>query len=170
MSGDLALLAENLYPNAFIAIAGIDNLQMPGKPLTPDQLAGANRFFDTMRMQFQQTVNKEMRSSLFQSSTDTAIVNRVMHDFFTGDTVIATNVLHDLMLTAQQEQAMMSKLSHTLYLVNSDVNTTYMDSLNKYCRKGCEVFMVHGTGHYPMVEKTDEFNAALERVLGRVGR
>jgi pimeloyl-ACP methyl ester carboxylesterase len=169
MSGDLALQAANLYPDLFIALIGIDNLRKPGKPLEPADLAGANRFFDTMHMQFKSTVNKYMRPSLFQPSTDSTIVNRVMNDVFSGDSSIATSVLYNLMITAQQEQAMMQQLSQTLYLINSDVERTEIDSLNKYCRKGCEVVEVHGTGHYPMLEKPKEFNAALEKALGRIG-
>ncbi len=39
------------------------------------------------------------------------------------------------------------------------------DSLAKYCAKGFHVELVHGTGHYPMIEAPDEFNAALQRVI-----
>jgi pimeloyl-ACP methyl ester carboxylesterase len=168
MSGDLLLKAATQYPQAFIALVGIDNLHNPGTTQTPEQLAETDRFFDTLRHDFKRTLNNDMKASLFQPGTDTAIVNRVMNDAFSNDTTIAVAVLNDLMSVAQQEQAMMQRLSQKLYLINSDVFPTAIDSLNKYCRKGCEVFLVHGTGHYPMLEKTAEFNDALEKVIQRV--
>ena len=62
----------------------------------------------------------------------------------------------------------MSGLPRKLYLVNSDVRPVKLDSLNKYCRYGCEVVTVHGTGHYPMIEKPGDFNSALEKVLAKI--
>jgi len=168
MSGDLVLKAATQYPGAFIALVGIDNLRSPGKPLEPAQQSEADLFFDSLRNDFKSTVNNSMKPFLFQPSTDTAIVNRVMNDVFTGDLSISINVLHDLMLVAQQEQSMMQRLSQKLYLINSDVMPTAIDSLNKYCRKGCELTEVHGTGHYPMLEKPGEFNDALRNVMARI--
>jgi pimeloyl-ACP methyl ester carboxylesterase len=28
---------------------------------------------------------------------------------------------------------------------------------------------IHATGHYPMIEKPDDFNAALEKVIAKIG-
>jgi pimeloyl-ACP methyl ester carboxylesterase len=43
-----------------------------------------------------------------------------------------------------------------------------LDSLNKYCRYGCELVSIHGSGHYPMLEKPAEFNAALEKIMADI--
>lgn len=59
----------------------------------------------------------------------------------------------------------MQQLRHKLYLVNSDMNPTHIDSLKKYCKALVEVVYVQGTGHYPMIEKPVEFNKALETVI-----
>ncbi|HMK19809.1 MAG TPA: alpha/beta hydrolase [Chitinophagaceae bacterium] len=71
---------------------------------------------------------------------------------------------------SQKEKDMMQLLKHTLYLVNSDGYPTQIDSLKKYCKASAEVVYVHGTGHYPMIEKPAEFNAALEKVFGMIGK
>jgi pimeloyl-ACP methyl ester carboxylesterase len=65
---------------------------------------------------------------------------------------------------------MMQLLTHTLYLVNSDGDTTHIDSLKKYCKASAEVVYVHGTGHYPMIEKPSDFNGALEKIFGMIGK
>ena len=44
------------------------------------------------------------------------------------------------------------------------------DMLKKYCKASAEVVYVRGTGHYPMIEKPAEFNAALEKVFALIGK
>ena len=106
----------------------------------------------------------------FPPSADTSIVNRVIRDFKSNDSVIAIKVLRSLIDVSQKERDMMQQLKHTLYLVNSDSDTTYIDSLKKYCKASAEVVYVHGTGHYPMIEKPAEFNSALENVIRMIGK
>jgi hypothetical protein len=109
-----------------------------------------------------------MRRILFQPTTDPAVVNRVMNDVYNCDSTIVIKVFSALTDIGQKEQQLMRGLPRKLYLVNSDVNPTKLDSLNKYCKQGCELVPVHRTGHYPMIEKPDEFNAALEKVLAKI--
>ena len=71
---------------------------------------------------------------------------------------------------SQKERGLMQQLKHTLFLVNSDSDTTHIDSLKKYCKASAEVVYVHGTGHYPMIEKPAAFNSALENVIRMIGK
>ena len=121
-----------------------------------------------MSFNFDSVVNTSMKGFLFQPSTDTTIINRVMNNVFTADSSIAIKVLQSLDVIWQKEQELMKGLPKKLYLVNSDVRPAKLDSLNKYCRYGCEVVAVHATGHYPMIEKPAEFNEALEKVLAKI--
>jgi len=110
------------------------------------------------------------KGNLFPTSADTSIVNRVVSDFKNNDSVIAINVLRSLFDVSEKERDMMQQLTHKLYLVNSDFGTTEIDSLKKYCKASAEVVYVHGTGHYPMIEKPADFNAALENVIRMIGK
>ncbi len=170
MSGDIILNVSNKYPSLVIGIVGIDNLHEPGSPFTPEQAKGYNDFFDTLSTGFDSTVNNYMKSSLFQPSTDTAVVNRVMNNVFTADSSIAIQVLKSLSVISQKEKPLMLGLAHKLYLLNSDVVPIKTDSLNKYCMKGFHVELVHGTGHYPMIEKPEEFNTALQKIINEIGK
>jgi hypothetical protein len=114
---------------------------------------------------FSGTVEAYTRSNLFPASADTAVVNRVVNDFKTSDSVIAIKVLRSLMDVSQKEKELMQQLTHKLYLINSDMNPTQIDSLKEYCKASAEVVYVPGTGHYPMIEKPAEFNKALETVM-----
>ena len=169
MSGDIVLNVDNKYPDAVIGLVGVDNLHEPGEPMNEAQQKNTDSFFHSLSENFDATVNKYMKGNLFQPSTDSSIVNRVMNDVFTSDSLIATKVLRSLIEISQQEKPLMQGLTHKLFLVNSDVIPAKLDSLNKYCRHGCSVMTVHATGHYPMIEKPVELNAALEKVINEIG-
>ena len=127
-------------------------------------------FFAMMESDFSGTVEMYTKQNLFPPSADTSIVNGVIEQFKSNDPVIAIKVLRSLVAISQKERDMMQQLKHPLYLVNSDTDTTQIDSLKKYCKASAEVVYVHGTGHYPMIEKPAEFNAALEKVIRMIGK
>lgn len=168
MSGDIVLDVANKYPAAVIGLVGIDNLNQPSPVMTEKDRQQTDSFFTILSSHFDSTVNVFMKSRLFQPSTDTSIVNRVMNDIHKSDQAIAVNVFRSFTDLAQHEQEMMLHLPGRLYLVDSDTRPVQLDSLNKYCRYGCELVAVHGTGHYPMLEKPAEFNAALEKVFAKI--
>ena len=168
MSGDVVLRVGNKYPSDVIGLVGIDNLNEPTAPMNEEQQKQADNFFAQLSSHFDSTVAQFARGAIFQPTTDPAIVNRVMNDVYTADSSIAIKVLQGLQVAAQKEQERMKSLPYKLYLINSDVHPTKLDSLNKYCRYGCELVPVHATGHYPMLEKPAEFNAALEKVIGEI--
>lgn len=165
MSGDIILNVSNKYPSLLTGIVGVDNLHTPGGPLSSDQQKEMAAFFDMLSAGFDTTVNNYMRQSLFQPTTDSSVVNRVMNNVFTCDSSIAIKVLQSLTVISQQEKKLMKGLSHKLYLVNSDVLPIQSDSLEKYCNKGFHAELVHATGHYPMIEKPAEFNTALQKII-----
>jgi pimeloyl-ACP methyl ester carboxylesterase len=170
MSGDIVLNVANKYPAAAIGWVGIDNLREPGGPMSQEQQRQADTFLMQLTTHFDSTVSLYVKKSLFQPTTDISVVNRVMNDILTSDSTIAIKVLQAMMAVGPREQELMSRLPGKLYLINSDVAPTQLDSLNKYCRYGCEVVTIHATGHYPMIEKPDDFNAALEKVISKIGR
>lgn len=170
MSGDIILNTSNKYPRLLAGIVGVDNLHEPGTPMSEAQQRETTAFFDMLSAGFDSTVSRYMKPSLFQPSTDTAIVNRVMNNAYMVDSTIATNVLRSLIDISQKEKQLMQGLSHKLYLVNSDVVPIKKDSLIKYCNKGFHAELVHATGHYPMIEKPGDFNAALLSVVHAIGK
>ncbi|HEV8270857.1 MAG TPA: alpha/beta hydrolase [Chitinophagaceae bacterium] len=170
MSGDILLLMDTKYPESIIGIVGIDNLKKPGVKLSEEENKSIEGFFAMMDSSFSGTVEAYTKGNLFRPSADTSIVNRVIKDFKSNDSVIAIKVLRSLIDVSQKERDMMQQLKHTLYLVNSDSDTTHIDSLKKYCKASADVVYVHGTGHYPMIEKPPEFNAALEKVIRMIGK
>jgi pimeloyl-ACP methyl ester carboxylesterase len=170
MCGDLLLDMSNQFPNLITGIVGIDNLHNPSSPFTAEQKKSADDFFDLLYNRFDSVVNNIMAKQLFQPSTDTTVSNRVLKSIAGTGRDVAVQVLQSNAVFVQQQTKRMQNLHHKLYLVNSDVFPIASDSLNKYCSKGFHVAYVHGTGHYPMLEKPDEFNAVLQQVIFLAGK
>lgn len=169
MSGDIILQLGSNYPTDIAGIVGIDNLHEPGDVPTPEEQQQTDDFFSMMESHFDSTISIYMVRGLFQPSTDTAIVRRVLADVRNSDSVIAINVLRALSEASQNEKSWMKSLHSKLFLVNSDVNKVDSSALAKYCAKGFHVEYVHGTGHYPMLEAPAEFDSALQRTLDLIG-
>jgi pimeloyl-ACP methyl ester carboxylesterase len=170
MSGDIVLLADTKYPDRLIGIVGIDNLHVPGIKYNEEQLKQNDSFFMMLETQYKATVGDYTSRFLFPPNADSVSVNRVINDIRNSDSVISVKVIRALAETAQSERDMMQQLRHKLYLVNSDMYPTQLDTLRKYCKASADVVYVKGTGHYPMIEKPAEFNAALEKVIHLIGR
>ena len=170
MSGDILLLMDTKYPGSVIGIVGIDNLKRPGVKLSDEENMQVESFFAMLDSNFSGIAEVYTKENLFPKSSDTSIINRVINDIKKNDPAIAIKVLRSLLEVSQKEKDMMQLLKHTLYLVNSDGDTTQIDSLKKYCKASAEVVYVHGTGHYPMIEKPAEFNAALEKIFGMIAK
>jgi pimeloyl-ACP methyl ester carboxylesterase len=170
MSGDIVLDAANKYPELLAGIVGVDNLHEPAGPFNDTVKRESAVFFDMLANAFDSTVTNLMQPGLFHASTNTAVVQRVLKDVFSSDSLIAVKVLKALADISQQEKKQMQGLQHRLYLVNSDVNPVNADSLKKYCARGFHVETVPVTGHYPMIEKPLLFNQALQRAIDRMGQ
>lgn len=170
MSGDIIISMSAQHPENIAGIVGIDNLHEPGGPLSENDQQSMTSFLGLLEKSFDSVANVSMKGFLFQPTTDSAVVNRVMNDIYSSDSSVAVKVLTALSTVSQKEKEVMPLLNHRLYLIDSDVNPVNADSLNKYCRKGFALESVHGTGHYPMIEKPGEFNAALHKVLASISR
>lgn len=170
MSGDIVLEADTKFPGKLIGIVGIDNLQVPGIKYTEEQQKQNESFFNMLSSNYKATIEDYTRRFLFPPTADSASVNRVISDIKNSDSVIAVKVIRSLADFSQNERDLMQQLTHKLYLVNSDMYPTQIDTLKKYCKASAEVIYVKSTGHYPMIEKPAEFNQALQKVIWMIGK
>ncbi len=165
MSGDIILKTENIASASLVGIIGIDNLHEPKGLMDSVSLAQTASYYDQMEKDFQFTVMKDAKANLFKDFTPPAVVSRVIADISATNPTLAVDVLRSLTTISQTEKKMMQNLKHTLCLVNSDVYPVQMDSLHKYCARGIKVYTVNATGHYPMIEKPEAFNLALQKAI-----
>ncbi len=170
MSGDIILDAALRYPEKVIAIVGIDNFNSLGQPFTPEEKKQYDAFMKIMDSAYRQTVGDYAQQYLFHASTDTTVKKRVKDDFMNTDKRVSMNSIDNSAKYSQKEREQFKKLKYKLYLLNSDANKTDTALLRQYAPASVEVFPIHATGHYPMIEKTADFNRILQEILDKVAR
>ena len=164
MSGDVVLEAAIHAPGKVLGIIGIDNFKNFGE--RPDSNFSKNyaKIIDSMRKNYTAVVTEYFSQQLFYKTTDSAIRKRILNDVFHGDSTIAVDVMAE---NNYDEIGKAKEYRKPIYLVNSDVTPT--DTLG-FKREGVpySIELIHATGHYPMVEKPQEFNRLLEIQIRKI--
>ncbi len=165
MSGEIILqTALNNNPR-IIGLVGIDNFKFIDVEFTPEQIEQMSAFFPLLQNDFKINAPIYAENMLFHPSTTTEIKERIKSDFANANPKIGYSSLMNLMQFSQNEASKLEELPYKLYLINSDAIPTNESGLEKHCKNGFDVKSINATGHYPMVEKPDEFNWLLENVL-----
>jgi len=165
MSGDIILQTALYNDPSIVGVIGIDNFKLVGVEFTPEQMEEYTSFIKMMEQDYQKMAASYADQYLFHPSTDSSDRARVKADFTNANEEVAMATLRENMNYGEHESEKLKELNYKLYLLNSDAYPTNIDGLKANCRKSFEIFDIHATGHYPMIEKPDEFNRILEQIL-----
>jgi len=164
MSGNVNLIVNEMLDGDIAGFIGIDNFHEVAVVMSDSSSKQTDEFLKMLETNYKKTT--EMFSqSLFSASTDSVVRARVMRDALGCDSVMSTKTLTNLIGQMSKEKNLFSKLKVPLILINSDVNPVKEESLTANVPSGYKIFLVHGTGHYPMIEKPEEFNQKLQAAL-----
>ncbi len=167
MSGDIMLETALKGNPAIIGLIGIDNFKTIDVQFSQELMKEMNSFFELMQKDFKTYAPAYAERVLFHPSTDSIVREKVKNDFARLDPKVGMSSLIDVMKYAEQEPEKLSLLNLKLNLVNSDASPTNIEGLKKHC-KSFELFEIHETGHYPMIEKPAEFNRQLQKVINNL--
>lgn len=167
MSGDVGLLVNEKISSKIIGFIGIDNLQELGTDLPDSAKAQSEMILKMFEDDYVHTVN-QFAPSLFSETTDSTIRKRVVNDILNVDHKAAAATLQSVFLTSSMERKLCEKLQVPLMLINSDIHPINEELLKIHCKKGYKIFLVRGTGHYPMIEAPKEFNDRLNEALNAI--
>jgi pimeloyl-ACP methyl ester carboxylesterase len=162
MSGDIVLQAAIDNPQTVIGFVGIDNFKNPGAPWTPQskkEFAGA---MAAMKQHFKAVATGYFNQALFSKTTNAAVRKRVLDDVDHADSVVAIASMEQG--NDFKEIDKLKEAGKKLYLINSDiqpVDTTYLVA-NKI---PYQVYYIHDSGHFPMIEHPAEFDAFLAKAI-----
>jgi pimeloyl-ACP methyl ester carboxylesterase len=166
MGGDIILEAA-IDNDKVIALVGVDNFKDVGAEYDDEVKARISGFIDQLRTSFDATAVAYSRRSLFQPTTDSTVVRRVIRSELNADSTIAATTLEELFEYTPREADRLSQLNKQLYLINSSATPT--DSVGlRSTGVSFEVLDVGPTGHYPMVEDPEGFNELLRQVLAAI--
>ncbi|MEB0260253.1 MULTISPECIES: alpha/beta hydrolase [unclassified Mucilaginibacter] len=163
MAGSIVLQGAIDAPGNVIALVGVDNFKSVGIAST-DSVKDKQEYakaIAAMKKNFKVVAFEWFNQGLFYKTTSKAIRERILNDVaHTDSTVaIATQEWDDF-----NDAAALLKAKKKLYLINSDYQPT--DTTGLVAKKiPYKLLIVHDTGHFPMVEKPEEFNKLLDEVI-----
>ena len=167
MGGDVILETALLEKDKVIGIIGVDTFKDTGALPDSLQQAEIDNFISYIRTDFKGAVAVFSDQFLFSPETDSLSRSRVINSLQTADSGMAVEALQSVFDYAPKEIPQLQALGKKLYLINSDVTPTLGDHLQE-AGVEYEVIDIAGTGHYPMIEKPEEFSKLLKQVISRI--
>lgn len=163
MAGNI-ILETALANDDVLALIGVDNFKVVDVSYTDEMKARIADQIHQLQTHFDSTAVASARRSLFQPTTDTAVVNRVLGDILAADSSVAAATLAGVFEYAPKVSSRLSRLRQPLYLINSSATPTDTSGLRA---TGANVTLldVGPTGHYPMIEAPAAFDSLLRQVL-----
>jgi len=165
MAGEVMLQAALANNPKIMGIVGIDNFKIIDVVFTPEQMKQMNDFIPMLEKDFKNSAPAYADMMLFHPTTSKEVKDRVKTDFANSDSVIGYRTFMNQMQYASTDAQKLEQLNYKLYLINSDGFPTNEAGLKNHCKSSFQVETISATGHYPMIEKTMEFNLILEKVL-----
>ncbi|CAN5472031.1 alpha/beta hydrolase [soil metagenome] len=171
MGGDIILDVAYKIPDRIVGFIGIDNFKEVGVPLSPEQHVQVDEFMKALNGNYKETVSGYSKAALFPPNyADSISVNRVVNDIANTDSVVAAKSLSGMFEFAPKEIALLEEMQKPVHLIVSDFTPMLQDSLAKYSKAGFGIKTMHGVGHYPMIEKPEEFNKLLLETLDEIAK
>ena len=165
MAGEIMLQTALSNNPQIVGIVGIDNFKLIDVAFSPEQMKQMTDFFPLLQNDFINSAPVYADLMLFHPTTSKEVKDRVKADFANSDSVIGYKTIMTLMQYAYTDAQRLEQLDYKLYLINSDGSPTNEVGLITHCKSGFQVETIASTGHYPMIEKPNEFNLILEKVL-----
>jgi pimeloyl-ACP methyl ester carboxylesterase len=165
MAGEI-MLQTALTNNPKIAgVVGVDNFKFIDVAFTPEQMKQMTDFFPKLDKDFKNSAPVYADMMLFHPTTSKEVKDRVKTDFTNCNSVIGYGTFMNQMQYAFTDAQRLEQLNYKLNLINSDGFPTNETGLKSHCKNSFQMETISATGHYPMIEKPEEFNLILEKVL-----
>jgi len=159
MSGAFVLDASLDLPKVK-AIILIDTLKDLNQVFTYEQ---AEEFiFSNYRKDFKSAVENILPQYLFVVSTPEVVRSQLQNEFLQNSPELAVAALEPLY--KMDIQSIAKSVKAPVRAINSDAAPTNIENNRKYLTD-YDFVTIKGTGHYPMLEKPDEFNKLLDDLI-----
>lgn len=161
MSGAYVLEASLKIPKAK-ALVLIDTLKNLDESFTDEQV---EQILSIYRSDFKNAVENILPQYLFAEQTPPDVKERVQKEFLQNEPEKAINALKPLYKTDFKSIA--KQVQIPVIAINSDASPTNLEGNRKYL-KDYDYVTIAEVGHYPMLEKPEEFNLILDKVLQKL--
>ena len=161
LGGPVAIEAALFLPGKAIGVVGVDTFQSLEFGYSPEQ---ARQRAETFRNNYAGAM-KEMVLALFHKDADPALIADVEHRM----AKTSPEAVYEMFLSMADYKpaAAARKLTVPLRAINGDLYPTDFAGVRKIKPDFDAVIMNH-TGHYPMLERPEEFNRNLAEIVARL--
>lgn len=162
MSGAYVLEAALKIPKVK-AIVLVDTLKNLSEVFTEKEAEEV--LYTQYRSDFKNAVENFLPQFLFAEKTPPIVKERIQREFLQNEPETAINLLIPLYRTDFRKIA--EQIQVSVIAINSDASPTHLENNRKYL-KDYDYVTITEVGHYPMLEKPEEFNKLLDEVLEKL--
>lgn len=165
LGGPVAVEAALLLPGRAIGVVGIDTFQDLGQAASPEYRREAAEYFRKRAAAFRADYPagmREMVKMLFHRDADPALVGEVERRMLKTPASVAADTLDSL--AGYSQDAAVRRLNVPLRAINGDLYPTDVKAARSV-KPDFDVVVMKHMGHYPMLERPDEFNRHVEAVV-----
>ena len=165
MGGGVIAEAARLMPKKVVGIVGIDTLQNVAER-TPQSVI--DEMVKPFKTDFKSAVQNFV-SPMFPKGTDEQLVDWVKEDMSSAPKEIALNAFRNYLgqYVSGEAAIVFKDINIPVVSINARLWPTAPEENKKHI-KNYQLFYIEGTGHFPMLEKPDEFNMLLEKALNSI--
>ena len=167
-AGDVILEVAGKVPDLIIGFVGVDNFKNAGAEMPEEIQKQVDQVISSLKLDFSNGSEIYVRRALITSSTDNLISSRIIKDFRNFDPIAGVSIITSGFSYISRERELLKQLAFKLYLINVDYFPTNTDLLIKYAHSGFGISQIHGSCHYPMIEKPVEFNRLLQDIINKI--
>ena len=160
MGGTVAVAAARHLGDRVQAIVWVDSYRKLGSPRTPGEI---EEVLAPFRADFRGATGRYVHG-MFPPGADPVLVERVASAMAAAPPAIAVAALQASMTFGRTITEQLETLRPPVLAINAGEPPTDVPSLQRH---GVEVAIVPGTGHFPMMEAPERFNALLTRLVSR---
>jgi len=167
MGGPVALLAAKRLPGTVIAVIGSDTLQNAEYKMPEDTVKGFLQMFET---NFKGTVSG-MFGTMLNAKVDPELKKWLGDKAAKQDQKMAIDYMRDM--TGQDTVVLFKEAKVPIRCINSAGGYQFFQPTNVEVNKkygDFNVLTIADVGHYPMLEKPEQFNQKLREVLKEVDK
>jgi len=161
MGGDVIVAAAQRLRGRIKGLVWIDTYKQLGNYRTAEQ---TEAFVAPFRNAFKEKTNSFVRS-MFPPGSDPSLVSRVTKDMSSAPPDIAIGALKSALTYDRKVTVALDALHLPIIAINPDKPATDSLSMKKY---GIKTIIMHNVGHFPMLEKPDEFNQVLSKAIEEI--
>jgi len=163
LGGPAAVEAALILPGTVIGVVGVDTFQRLDYTYAPDE---ARQRAEAFRADYSGSM-KAMVKALFHADTDPALVADAERRMMKSSPATAYAMF--MGMSGYDLAASIRRLSVPLRAINGDLYQTDVQANRKTIADFDAVIMKH-VGHYPMLEKPDEFNRNVTGIVEELGK